>query len=127
VLLPDHLHAIWALPEGDANFSRRWAWLKREFTRRWLEAASDSGQTYQRRRTVWQPRFWEHTIRDERDFANHLDYVHYNPVKHGHVARPHDWEHSSFHRFVKFGWYDPDWGAVPETMSLPDLSKTASE
>jgi putative transposase len=121
VLLPDHLHTIWSLPVGDCAYSRRWAWLKREFTNRWLQAEK-SGTIWQRRRAVWQPRFWEHTIRNERDFGNHLDYIHYNPVKHGYVSRPQDWPYSSFQRFVKLGWYDADWGAVPTDRMLPNFA-----
>jgi putative transposase len=123
VLLPDHLHAIWSLASGDANFSRRWAWVKREFTRRWIQQ-HEAASLWQRRRSVWQPRFWEHLIRDEKDFANHLDYIHYNPVKHGHAGSPREWPYSSFHRFVKLGWYEPEWGAG---LTLPDLKKTVGE
>jgi putative transposase len=133
VLLPDHLHAIWTLPTGDCGYSQRWAWLKHTFTRRWLEArcsAADSGRIWQRRRTVWQPRFWEHTIREEKDFGNHLDYIHYNPVKHGYAVKPQDWPYSSFHRFAKLGWYEPDWGANPDDVSLRKvhaMGKTVGE
>ncbi len=96
VLLPDHLHCLWTLPDGDADFSRRWSVIKRLTT----QALGES---------IWQPRFWEHTIRDERDARHHLDYLHGNPVKHGWVARAHDWPYSTFHRFVAQGLYAPDW------------------
>ena len=88
VLVPDHLHAIWSLPRGDTDYSIRWAWIKKEFTKSWVaeggveEAVSDSRRR-NRRRGVWQRRFWEHSIQDEDDLERHCDYIHYNPVKHG--------------------------------------------
>jgi putative transposase len=114
VLLPDHLHAIWTLPPGDGGFSTRWAWLKKEFTKAWLAIAGSEqpvsrGRQAERRRGVWQPRFWEHTIQDEEDFEQHFDYIHYNPVKHGLVRTPCEWPWPSFHRWVRRGVYPPDW------------------
>ncbi len=114
VLLPNHLHMIWEMPEGDTDYSRRIAILKKRFTRVYLqqsgsEAVVSHGQQRHRRRGVWQPRFWEHTIRDAKDFRLHLDYIHGNPVKHGLVLRPVDWPWSSFHRYVSEGLYEPDW------------------
>jgi len=113
VLLPDHLHVIWTLPAEDQDFSKRWAWIKREFTHVWLKDPT-AAKRWQRRRAVWQPRFWEHMIRDERDFANCTDYIHYNPVKHGLAVTPREWPYSSFHRFVREGWYDAGWGNNPQ-------------
>jgi putative transposase len=113
VLLPDHLHCLWALPAGDCAYSERWRWIKREFTRDWLACGGIEQPrrvSRQRRRGVWQRRFWEHTIRDETDLENHFDYIHYNPVKHGLVQRPRDWPWSSFHRWVRAGHYPPNWG-----------------
>ncbi|MFZ1891142.1 MAG: transposase [Formosimonas sp.] len=101
VLLPDHLHTIWTLPEGDFNYSVRWQEIKRWVSR-------------QLGHSIWQPRFWEHTIRDERDFQQHMDYVHYNPVKHGLSNTAADWAYSTFHRHVKLGNYPPDWGGANE-------------
>lgn len=114
VVLPDHLHAIWTLPPGDHDFSRRWAWIKRTFSSRYLaaggaERAVMPGQKRQRRRGIWQPRFYEHCIRDMEDLNNHLDYIHYNPVKHGLVGCPHAWPYSSFGRWVARRGYDADW------------------
>ena len=114
VLLPDHLHTIWTLPPGDEDFSTRWAWLKKEFTKAWLaiggsEQRISRGRRAERRRGVWQPRFWEHTIQDEVDFERHFDYIHYNPVKHGLVRTPCEWPWSSFHRWVRRGVYPPNW------------------
>jgi putative transposase len=115
VLLPDHLHAIWSLPPGDRDYSARWQAIKANFSRSWLqfggaEEAVSLGYQAQRRRGVWQARFFEHTIRDENDLHAHADYIHYNPVKHGLVSRPQAWPWSSFHRFVALGHYEPDWG-----------------
>lgn len=103
VILPDHLHCIWQLPQGDADFSTRWKILKTLFTK----AYKLSNSCHQ---PIWQPRFWEHLIRDDRDMKNHLDYIHYNPVRHGLVKKPMDWQQSSFPHFVKAGLYPPDWG-----------------
>ncbi len=109
VVLPEHMHAIWTLPLDDADFSTRWGRIKAGFTRRaGIAHVSASG----RDGGVWQPRFWEHLVRDETDLAAHMDYLHYNPVKHGHVARVVDWPYSSFHRCVRDGVYAADWGAV---------------
>jgi putative transposase len=101
VLLPEHLHCIWTLPEGDADFSKRWGLIKANFSRQ-LKG--------HRTTPVWQNRFWEHLIRDERDLQTHLDYIHYNPVKHGLVNRPRDWPSSTFHRYVQEGLYAINWG-----------------
>jgi len=114
VLLPEHLHCLWTLPSGDADFSTRWRKIKEDFTRSFLAAggAEYSVSVGQRRKGlcgVWQQRFWEHTIRDEDDFGQCLDYVHYNPVKHGYVRCAHDWPWSSFHDWVRRGVYAPDW------------------
>jgi putative transposase len=107
VVLPDHMHAIWVLPDGDSDYSTRWGRIKAEFTRRsGIRHASGHGLYA----SVWQPRFWEHLIRNERDAAAHMDYLHFNPVKHGLVTRVRDWPYSSFHRCVRDGLYPPDWG-----------------
>jgi putative transposase len=110
VVLPDHLHAIWTLPEGDADFARRWRLIKSTFSRNLPmgEAISQSRLT-KGERGIWQRRFWEHTIRDEDDFARHVDYIHINPVKHRLVTRVRDWPYSSFHRMVRLGIYPRDW------------------
>lgn len=109
VILPDHLHSIWTLPPDDADFSGRWRRIKASFTHR-LAAA---GVPVERHRNgdyaLWQRRFWEHTIRDEADFARHVDYVHFNPVKHVLVSRVRDWPHSSFHAYVRRGVLPADW------------------
>jgi putative transposase len=111
VVLPDHLHAMWTLPSGDADFAVRWRLIKSAFSRA-LPATERISSSRLRRgeRGIWQRRYWEHTIRDDVDFAQHLDYVHFNPVKHGHVRRAKDWPHSSFRRMVRLGVYSEDWG-----------------
>ncbi len=105
VILPDHLHCIWTLPKNDHDFSTRWRLIKTRVTKHY-DRPLDVDQ-----RKIWQNRYWEHLLRDEKDFQHHLDYIHYNPVKHGYVTRPYDWEYSSFQRFVKNGVYDKNWGA----------------
>lgn len=112
VVLPEHLHCIWTLPEGDDDFSTRWRLIKDAFSKAIPAGEARSASRVQKReRGIWQRRFWEHVLRDENDFAIHVDYIHYNPVKHGLVDRPIDWPYSSLHRFVKQGVLPPDWGA----------------
>jgi putative transposase len=132
VLLPDHLHTIWTLPMDDARYSLRWAWTKRRFTQQWLmyegnEMRVTVNQRLQRRRGVFQPRFWEHSIRDKNDLEQHLNYIHYNPVKHGYVIAPRDWQYSSFHRFVKNGLYPGDWCCGGSGPIYPGIETTAVE
>ena len=93
VILPDHLHCIWTLPEGDADFSGRWQDIKARFAAHISVRRLKKGE-----RGIWQRRFWEHAIRDERDFERHVNYIHYNPVKHGHMTMVADWPYLSFHR-----------------------------
>ncbi len=111
VVLPDHLHALWTLPDGDANYRDRWQAIKMGFSKGidTSEARSRS-RALRGERGIWQRRYWEHTIRDDRDFAAHMDYVHFNPVKHGLVAAVADWPYSSFHRSTALGLYPRDWG-----------------
>ncbi len=124
-LLPDHLHCIWTLPEDDADFSTRWKTLKSRFSRYYRKAGGREGERGSSRkrtgeRAFWHRRFWEHCIRDERDFANHFDYTHFNGVKHGHAERPEDWPWCSYHRYLQMGWYEADWGEhePPSIMGL---------
>ncbi|MEM9412160.1 MAG: transposase [Planctomycetota bacterium] len=115
VLLKDHWHSIWTLPRNDDQYSRRMAWIKREFTVRWLEKGGvgmgiSASKQQQRRKGVWQPRFWEHCINDDDEFDAYFDYIHWNPVKHSVVDRVKDWPYSSFHRWVRQSVYSSDWG-----------------
>jgi putative transposase len=110
-VLPDHLHAIWALPAGDSNFAMRWSLLKSAFSRGLpVEMPRSASKIARRERGIWQRRYWEHAIRDDRDLERHVDYIHFNPVKHGYVTKVADWPHSSFHRFVSRGILPEDWG-----------------
>ncbi len=113
VVLPDHLHAIWALPPQDADYSTRWMLIKSGFSRR---ISSSEPRTSSRKakgeRGIWQRRFWEHLIRDERDLQNHRDYVHFNPVKHGLVDTASSWPWSSIHRSIRQGEVAPDWAST---------------
>ena len=132
VILPDHLHTIWSMPEDDSDFSTRWRRIKEEFTKTYLANGgmeiqpSESGKK-KKERGIWQRRFWEHSIRDEQDFEQHLDYIHYNPVKHGLVKSPHDWPYSSFSKWVKKGVYDEEWGGDFDETIFDDLDGTAME
>jgi len=108
-ILPDHTHALWALPDGDADFSTRWSLIKSGFSRGLDARARSTSKVAKREKGIWQRRYWEHAIRDDEDFERHVDYIHFNPVKHGHVNRIADWPHSSFHRYVERGLLAPDW------------------
>lgn len=114
VLLPDPLHCIWKLPEGDVDYSMRWGLIKKAFTKKIKEMVGAAHPTKSRERhregTIWQRRFWEHQIRDEKDFAAHYNYIHYNPVKHGLVKASKDRLYSTFHRYVQAGIYPVEWG-----------------
>ena len=111
VVLPDHLHAVWQLPEGDAGYSMRWGLIKGGFSRR-IPEGERVGESRKRKgeRGLWQRRFWEHLVRDQADLQRHVDYIHYNPVRHGYVRRAIDWQFSSFHRYLRLGWITEEWG-----------------
>jgi putative transposase len=118
VVLPDHLHAVWTLPEDDFDFPTRWRLIKSRFSHAIPRGERiRPSRAMKRERGIWQRRYWEHLIRDEADFRNHVDYCHFNPVKHGVVARVADWPYSTFHRYVRAGMYPPEWAA--------DFSETA--
>ena len=110
VVLPEHMHCIWTLPEGDDDFSGHWKMIKIHFSKG-LSKNERLSQVRMKRgeRGIWQRRFWEHSIRDDRDYEKHMDYLHYNPVKHGWVKNVIDWPYSSFHRYHKNGLYLADW------------------
>ena len=137
VVLPDHMHCDWTLSAGDGDYSTRWGAIKSRFTRRLRDTGRVGFQPTEAKRLghpvgwnptlpksaskrrkgdagVWQRRFWEHHIRDDEDFRAHVEYCWFNPVKHGYVTAPLDWEHSSFHKFVDEGLYRPDWGSKRE-------------
>jgi putative transposase len=113
VILPDHLHCIWTLPPDDADFSTRWRLIKTWFTKHCDPALCgevSAARSSKRQQAVWQHRYWEHQLHDETDFIRHVEYIHYNPVKHGFASSPLEWPYSSFRRFVNDGIYGADWG-----------------
>lgn len=113
VVLPDHLHAVWTLPEGDADFPSRWKSIKSAFTRASARAGVPLRKNSKGEYDLWQRRYWEHTIRDDVDFERHVNYIHYNPVKHGLAGCVADWPYSSFHRYVRLGLLRNDWAGKP--------------
>ncbi len=117
VVLPDHLHCIWEQPRTDPDHSVRWRRIKAEFSKLWLNESGREPFPRNERlrpgeREVWQRRYWEHLIRDGHDLETHLDYVHFNPVKHGLVCRPSEWPWSTYHRFERLGHYPSNWGGT---------------
>lgn len=110
VVLPEHLHCIWTLPPGDSNYSLRWRLIKSGFSRglpiieRRSKVRIAAGE-----RGIWQRHYWEHVIRDDLDYRHHVDYIHVNPLKHGHVTKIIDWPYSTFHQYVAQGIYPADW------------------
>jgi putative transposase len=115
VVLPDHIHAVWTLPPGDADFSVRWRLIKSRFAKSLPKEERLSAVRRERaERGIWQRRFWEHLIRDDADYARHVEYCYINPVKHGIVPRVCDWPHSSFHRDVRAGIFTEDWAGGPD-------------
>ena len=113
VVLPEHLHAIWRLPPGDADYPLRWSLIKAGFSRRLAKGEPvPRSRLAKRERGIWQRRYWEHQISDETDLARHVDYIHYNPVKHGWVRRPLDWPHSTLHGYIDRRLVTPDWGVA---------------
>lgn len=111
VVLPDHLHALWRLPEGDADFAMRWSLLKSGFSRGLAKTERISAsRAAKRERGIWQRRYWEHQIRDDADFMRHVDYIHYNPVKHGHATSAAEWPYSSIHAYIRKGLLTATWG-----------------
>jgi putative transposase len=112
VILPDHLHAVWTLPSGDSNYPQRWSQIKGGFSRG-LNRAERIGNSRRRKRErgIWQRRYWEHQIRDDGDLERHIDYIHFNPVKHGYVESPVEWPFSSVHRYIRTGVLTAAWAA----------------
>ena len=111
VVLPEHMHCIWTLPDNDDDYATRWRLIKTFFSQSLAKNEYRSNNRIRRgERGIWQQRYWEHTIRNDNDYQRHMDYLHYNPVKHGYVKNVIDWPFSSFHRCVKKGMYPADWG-----------------
>jgi len=123
VLMPDHMHCIWTLPDGDVDYSTRWSLIKNSVSRfaglpERSATTTSVSRIKHRDAAIWQRRFYEHQIRDELDFERHVDYVHFNPVRHGHAASAADWPYSTFHRYVREGMYAPDWGGTQPARSM---------
>lgn len=123
VVLPDHLHTIWVLPEGDSDYSRRWMVLKRIFSTGLAATPHSSSQEIKREKGIWQRRFWEHALRDPADHRRHLDFIHYDPVRHGLCPSPRDWPYGSFLQLADRGVYPLDWPGA----SSPDLAGVHAE
>ena len=124
VILPEHLHCIWTLPDGDSNFPTRWRLIKSYFSRHCdaqYHGKMTSSRQKKKEQTLWQRRFWEHQIQTEQDLVHHIDYIHYNPVKHGLVNVPLAWKYSSFHRYVHQGIYHLKWGVNEEVVFPSDI------
>jgi putative transposase len=122
VLMPNHMHCIWTLPERDFDYGRRWGEIKRYVSHLCHETLHDPALLTRSAKkkselTIWQRRFWEHQIRNDVDFERHMDYVHFNPVKHGFVLNVGEWEHSTFHRYVRDGVYAQDWGGTVDAQT----------
>ena len=107
VVLPDHLHTIWRLPKDDSNYSLRWRLIKH-----YVSTHIETPANHRKEKSIWQRRFWEHTIRNKNDWRNHIDYIHYNPVKHGYADHPRNWQYSSYIKALNKGWYDKSWGSA---------------
>ena len=119
VILPEHLHAIWTLPQGDSDYAKRWMLIKSNFSRSIPKnELINNSRMSKRERGIWQRRYWEHTIRDDNDLQNHINYIHYNPVKHGHVDNPTDWPHSTIHHFIETGRLEPNWCHEAEPIEI---------
>ena len=117
-VLPDHWHVIWRMPENDADFGLRWRVIKHAFSLGLAPAATRSpSKIAKREKGIWQQRFWEHQIRDDADLQRHVDYIHFNPVKHGHAKIVREWRYSSFHTYVERGGLPPDWGRCADAVS----------
>ena len=113
VILPEHMHFIWTLPPNESDYPTRWRLIKSHFTRHWQAQGTVSTNPSRREKgeaDIWQRRFWEHLIRDETDLTRHIEYIHYNPVKHGLARTPADWQYSSFIKYVREGIFPIDWG-----------------
>ena len=109
VILPDHMHTIWTLPCNDSDYPGRWKAIKSLFTRALVKSRIPLTRNSRGEYRLWQKRYWEHTISDEHDLRSHIDYIHFNPVKHGHVGHSSEWPYSTFHRYVRSGLLPSDW------------------
>ena len=124
VILPDHIHTLWTLPEGDKDYPTRWMLIKTAFSRQIKNGERrNQSRVAKRERGIWQRRYWEHLIRDEQDYLRHVEYIHYNPVKHGYATKATQWPYSSIHRYIKSGVIDEHWGADEMVMRDEDYGE----
>jgi putative transposase len=115
-VLPDHLHAIWQMPVDDGDFALRWRMIKSNFSRNFsVNQERSNSKIKHREKGIWQRRYWEHQIRDDVDLQRHVDYIHINPVKHGHVKQVKDWPYSTFHKYLAQGIYTENWGGFDDS------------
>ena len=123
VVLPNHIHCMLTLPSGDTDYPLRIRLIKSFYSRRYeeLKMGISPSRVSKNEKAIWQRRYWEHFIKNEEDFLRHIDYIHYNPVKHGYVHSPKDWEYSSFHLYVRKGFYDLEWGAGGDILFDDDI------
>jgi putative transposase len=123
---PDHVHMIWTLPENDHDYPTRWRLIKSSFSRNWPDPENrtiSQSRISKGEKGVWQRRYWEHYIQDEIDFKNHIEYIHFNPVKHKYVNSPYEWEQSSFRDYVNDGLYASNWGSEGNMNYLDKFGK----
>ncbi len=114
-ILPDHIHTLWTLPDNESDFPLRWRLIKSGFSKNLPKTETISASRRKKgERGIWQRRFWEHLIRNEEDFANHVNYIHINPVKHGYVQKASDWRYTSIHKYIRTGILSSDWGCSAE-------------
>ncbi len=114
VVMPDHIHTIWKLPDDDSDYSTRWRNIKRYFTAAVADKYNfevSAARQHKKEQAIWQRRFWEYRIKDEEDFIRCVEYIHYNPVKHGYVINPADWKYSSIHKYISQGFVAANWGS----------------
>lgn len=124
VVLPEHLHALITLPEGDSDFANRWMLIKAGFSRQIPNTEFiNNSRASKKERGIWQRRYWEHLIRDDEDYRHHVNYIHINPVKHGHVNRAVDWPYSTIHHYIAQGLLQPDWGCSVDEFSTLDFGE----
>ena len=126
VILPDHLHCVLILPTEDLDFSTRVRLIKKDFSRHFAEKFERTVIPSRKKKSevmVWQRRFWEHLIRDDTDLRRHVEYIHYNPLKHGLTSSPREWPYSSFYQYVRRGFYSADWGGNPTIDIIEDIQR----
>ena len=112
VILPEHLHILITLPRDDNNYAKRIMLIKTSFSRQLPKEENISkSRKSKRKRGIWQRRYWEHQIRNDEDYENHINYIHYNPVKHGYVNNANEWQYSTIHQYIKQGVITQNWGS----------------